>query len=278
MKGRLTDESDIPTLIELLRRNDCLLEIVGIDLNAHTALDVDSHKFELARVMLAGTSSAHHPNVHQLVNDLARRITSLPNQLYVQSSVLIELMRNTCENAVNYYAQRQPRELSAFHWVIDGKSKTGLTEGENLWASIVMPLLMAKSVEQPMALFEGGDFSFFDKFNRPPPSWLPIPIGATDTVTDIKQLLMEDFRYSSSIEPGLELVDVLVNAARRALIGHLDSHGWSTLPSLMIHRHQQYINLVKLHDRATEINAALAEILRFFTRGGRQMLAPRYRS
>ena len=276
VKGRLLAEAEVSEIVDLLRRNECLLEVVGIDLNMHSDADIQAHKLDLARAMMTGVTPAHHPNVHNWVHGLADRIKALPNQLYVQSTVMIELARHTIEHAVNYYAQRRPQEMAAFHWVIDGKDKLRTTEAERLWTDIVMPLLMAKSVEEPTGFFEGGDYRHFKRFDSESPDWLPTPKGAANTTTDIKLLMMEHFRYSSECEPGLELVDIVVSATRRALVGSLKIAGWKDLPTLMIHRRQHYIHLVSLHGRSTTTQIGYKNVLRRFTQNGRNMLAPRF--
>jgi hypothetical protein len=276
VKGRLLAEAEVSEIVDLLRRNECLLEVVGIDLNMHSDADIQAHKLDLARVMTTGVTPAHHPNVHNWVRGLADRIKALPNQLYVQSTVMIELARHTIEHTVNYYAQRRPQELAAFHWVIDGKDKLRTTEAERLWTDIVMPLLMAKSVEEPTGFFEGGDYRHFKRFDSESPDWLPTPKGAANTTTDIKLLMMEHFRYSSECEPGLELVDIVVSATRRALVGSLKIAGWKDLPTLMIHRRQHYIHLVSLHGSSTTTQIGYKNVLRRFTQNGRNMLAPRF--
>jgi hypothetical protein len=276
VKGRLLAEAEVSEVVDLLRRNECLLEVVGIDLNIHSDTDIQAHKLDLARVMTAGATPAHHPNVHNWVRDLAERIEALPNQLYVQSTATIELVRHTIDHAVNYYAQRRPQELAAFHWVVDGKDKFRTTEAERLWSDIVLPLLMAKSVEEPTGFFEGGDYQHFKRFDSESPDWLPTPKGAANTTTDIKLLMMEHFRYSSDSEPGLELADIVVSATRRALVGNLKMSGWKDLPTLMIHRPQHYIHLVALHGRSTTPHIGYRNVLRRFTQNGRNMLAPRF--
>jgi hypothetical protein len=89
---------------------------------------------------------------------------------------------------------------------------------------------------------------------------------------------MEHFKYSSDSEPGLELVDIVTNAARRALKGTLHISGWEQLPTLMIHRRRDhYIQLISLHDRKPPNPPPYAEvILKHFTRNGRSMIAPRF--
>jgi hypothetical protein len=276
VKGRSLSESEVASIVELLRRNECLLEVMAIDLNMHTEADISAHRLDLARVMTSGVTPAHHQNVHEWAQSLAKRVKALNNQLYVQSVLTVELVRYTTDHATNYYAQRRPHELAGFRWVIDGKDKACVTESEDLWTQIVRPLLMAKSVEQPMAMFEGGDYEHFKRFEGPVPDWLPKPEGAADTATDVGMLITEHFRYSSDNEPGLELADIVVTATRRALTGNLQIRGWKEVPSLMIHRPQQYIHLVKLHNRPVRPHASYERALRRFTRSGRNMLAPRF--
>jgi hypothetical protein len=53
------------------------------------------------------------------------------------------------------------------------------------------------------------------------------PEEGTDT-----GLLLGDLRFSSAVEPGLELVDIIVNATRRALVGALGEAGWCGIPAV----------------------------------------------
>ena len=70
--------------------------------------------------------------------------------------------------------------------------------------------------------------------------------GANNGI-DLRLLMKESFRFSSDPEPGLELVDIVTNATRRALMGHLGSAGWSPLPRLMVHNAREpYIDIVTL--------------------------------
>jgi hypothetical protein len=47
--------------------------------------------------------------------------------------------------------------------------------------------------------------------------------------------------FSPATSYGLEIVDVLTNAVRRALKGRLGQEGWGGISRLMIHRHPPYI-------------------------------------
>jgi hypothetical protein len=278
VKGRLLNEDQVARVVDLLRRNDAILELTGIDANLHERDDIDAHRRGQADGMTSGLTDAHHENARGFAVGLADRIRALNDQLYMQGAAMFQAVRETCEHAINYYAQRQPRELAAFYWTIDAKDRDRTTAWEILWADMVLPVLQTRSIGEPHTTLEGADYSHFKRFEAPLPDWLPRPEGDHEpTGTNIRLLLMEHFRRSPDAEPGLELVDIVTNAARRALSGTLQIEGWSELPALMIHRHEHYINLIALHDRAPPKPPPYARImLRHFTRGGRSMLAPRF--
>ena len=219
-------------------------------------------------------------NVWEWATELANRIRALNDQLYLQGTAMFELIWQVMEHATTYHAQRQSTELSAFHWIIDAKDKGRATEWETLWSDIVMPVLQTRSITRPHAMLEGADYSHFKRFKMDPPDWLPRPAeGHERTVTNLRLVLMENFRRSSDAEPGLELADIVTNAARRALSGTLQRDGWRHLPSLMIHRRQHYIQLVALHDRKPPKALPYGRILlKHFRHGGRSMIAPRWQS
>lgn len=276
VKGRLLDEAQVASVIDLLARNECLFELVAIDMNMHEAADIQRHQAGQAQGTTNQLTDQHHPNVRRQCAELAAKILALAPQLYVQSVALFELVWQTCEHAINFYAQRRPEELAAFYWTLDAKDRK-VTNWETLWADIVLPILQSKSIRQPHGLFEGGDYRHFKRFEGTAPDWLPKPErGSSGRATDIRLLLMEHFRYSPDSEPGLELADIVVSAARRALIGNLRPAGWAGLPGLIIHHGRQYIHLIALHERELPERLAYERVLRRFSRGGRSMLAPRF--
>jgi hypothetical protein len=127
-----------------------------------------------------------------------------------------------------------------------------------------------------MPLIEFGDLEHFKRFETELPNWIPRPEGSADTATNIRLLMTEHFRYSSDHEPGLELVDIVVNAVRRAMVGNLQLEGWRGLPGLMVHRKSHYIRLVSLHEPKKLERLGYENVLRHFMSGGRNMMAPRF--
>lgn len=276
VKGRLLAECHIAEVVDLLRRNDVLLELVAVDLDTNAESDIEAHKSGQARGMTSLLSETDQPWL-SVATKLGTKIAALPNQLYVQSVAMVELVWQAAEHAIDYYAQRRPKELSSFHWTIDGKDKGRQTNWETLWAEILVPMLESKSTEAAMRSFAGGDFRYMKRFVTVAPESLPKPPGAEGSALNIQKLLMESFRYSSAVETGLELADIVVNATRRALVGNLQPQGWIDIPTLMIHRNQQYISFIAFHDRDEEPECAyLPALLLGFAANGRNRYAPRF--
>jgi len=117
-------------------------------------------------------------------------------------------------------------------------------------------------------VLEGADYSFFDRFKGGDGN-----IEGTNT-----KLLLSNIRFSTAPEPGLELVDIVVNATRRALAGSLGEAGWRGIPQLMIHRPEPYIQfLIVGGQRDTIHRSAYSDMVnQFFSRGGKSMLAPSF--
>jgi hypothetical protein len=97
---------------------------------------------------------------------------------------------------------------------------------------------------------------------------------------DIGLILKESFTFSPAATPGLELVDVVTNATRRALIGNLDKTGWRRIPELMIHRNENhYITLHSLQEDPVHYRRfPYIKTLNAFGRGGRIMLPANLRN
>jgi hypothetical protein len=47
--------------------------------------------------------------------------------------------------------------------------------------------------------------------------------------------MKESFTFAVEATPGLEFVDMITNATRRAFRGNLQKQGWSRIPQLMVH-------------------------------------------
>ena len=178
-----------------------------------------------------------------------------------------------------FYSQRRPEELGVFHWVVDAKDRERVTDWEDWWSYVVMPIIQSKSLRKPMGYFAEGDYSYFERFeatleNHPKPH---ANDPSSKEATDLRKVITESFRFSSDPEPGLELIDILANATRRAMAGNLKRDGWKNIPRLMIHRRGHYIQMIALTQIEPNVHRyPYMPVLRHFTHGGKSMLAPRF--
>ena len=276
VKGRLLSEAQVTSVVNLLHKNTCIFEAVAIDLALESSDGLLAHRAGQAEALTRHLTPQHQPGMIAGVRSLRRRLEEMPLQLYVQSVVTIQLIGNIIHQVPAFWTLRVPKEILTYHWVIDGKAVGKVTNAEDWWSTTMLGLLQSRSHRDPMISPDWVDYSVFNaKFQREMPDWLLEHLPGAEDGIDLKLLMKESFRFSSDPEPGLELVDIVTNAMRRALMGHLRSAGWSTLSSLMIHNsREQYINLIALselqHDRPRR---PYAEVLtKGFRRGGRSML------
>lgn len=283
VKGRLLREPDVHSVVSMLVRNDVLLEISAVDMGMHSGAAVTAHQQRQAELITASITARHHPSLRAQMWDLRGRLERMTPQLYVQSVATFELIAHVMDHATLFYCQRIPKELAAFHWVIDGKGKGKVTDWESWWSLVVLPVLQSRSLRHPLPMFEEGDYSHFERFRMEVPEYMrphippdPRRRGSNET-NDLRKIITESFRFSSDPEPGLELADIVVNATRRALAGNLDIAGWGDIRRLMIHRAQHYIQVVALRGaRHRRERPPYMPVLRHFSEGGKDMLAPRF--
>ena len=279
VEGRLLSEAEVDRVVSLLFKNEALFEVTAIDMGVHDEADIAKHKQGQQEGITKHLTDDHHPNVHEGCWDLRRRLEQMPHQLYVQSVSTFELIWRTIGHATMFFSQRRPEDLGAFYWVVDGKDRDRITDWEDWWSYVVMPSLQSKSLREPMGVFAEGDYSHFRRFDTVLGEHLK-PYAkdpSKNDATDLHTLLTEHFRFSSEPEPGLEMVDILTNATRRALTGRLGPDGWKNIPRLMIHRPDHYIQVIALTQTPPkQTGYPYMPVLKHFSHGGKSMLAPRF--
>ena len=114
-----------------------------------------------------------------------------------------------------------------------------------------------------------ADYSFYDKFS------VRDPVGESGTSL---KLLLKDINFCADIQPGLEFIDVLSNAVRRALTNKLQREGWQNIHRLMIQENDKTcINFVLFQEGGDVVHMpSYADVVhQGFTKGGRPMLTKR---
>jgi hypothetical protein len=274
VKGRILGEQDIARVVDVARRSGLIYEVTVIDLPANSGAAIEEHRAGQCEGLTAKLTAEHHPNLVAWVRDLRARLEQMPLQLYVQSVATFDVIWRTLSHATAYYSQREPRSLARFHWVVDAKASGGITDWEDWWSKVVKPMAQSQSLREPFPQLEGGDYSYFaatemsvsDYLVREHPR-LKGKIGLALTP------LLAEITFSADAEPGLELVDVLTNAVRRALTGRLGPRGWQGIAGLMIHRREPtYVHAVGFGLERLVADAEVRNVLRLLGRCGRSML------
>lgn len=272
VKGRLLSEAQVDEVVTLLARNEAIFEISAFDLGFQTESDLAQYKQAHGEGMLARVGRFREPD-RQLVETASRQILSTSLPLYLQAMLTFETLHSIISHVPLYFAQRQPKELARFVWVVDGKEPSRVTNWEMWWSWFAHGALASMSKRRPAPAMEGADFSFYDRFKG------RIDQGETYASwgTDLS-LLLADLRFSPAPEVGLELVDIIVNATRRALVGSLGEAGWRSIPRLIIHRKQPYIQFLMLAEGSDQVRrpAYTPIVRRHFSQGGKSMVAPRF--
>ena len=168
-----------------------------------------------------------------------------------------------------FYSQRRPQELGAIKWIVDGKDPKKVTKWENWWAHYAQGALSTMSKRRPSPHLFCGDYSYYQRSygtkgdNR-------------EEGTDLTRLL-KDIQFLAKSEAGLEFVDILTNAVRRALAGNLQQKGWQNIHKIMIHRNSDaYIQFVLFGaDEDIVRDAKYTKVVaQGFRHGGKLMLTP----
>ncbi len=286
VKGSFLNESEVAAITDLLAKNDVVLEVVIFDSATQSAQEITKHKLEQARLMTRDLTDQHHPVVVGQVVALSERLKELSNQLYAQLVATTVVVERTVEHSTIYHSQRNPKELGAFHWVLDAKAPDGITSGEELWRFMVCPMIQSSSRNRPMKMLSEGDYSYFDlNFRTNTPEYLIEHGYSPGEGIDIGKLMNESIQFSDSKDKlGLQLADIVVNATRRALVGNLKVEGWRGLSRLMFSVRGQSIQMISLESSETRKLGLqrqrvfpYSDTINVLSQNSKKMLAPRFR-
>lgn len=256
IKGSDLNEKEIADTISLLSRHDVLFEVVGIDMQPHQDDWITNRKMLQARALTENLTDKHKQSLVEEVKAISRSLQGLTNQLYIQSEATFELIHRVIQKSTLYYSQCKPNELGSFNWTVDAKDKK-ITDFENLWGTIILPALQFKGFQEQFIILEGADYSSFERFCGAAPE---PPENIKDFVTarrpfkyaDIRKIFKEHFKFDQSHSNlGLQMVDILTNAIRRALDGRLSYNGWCDIGGVMaqpIRGEQHVIQMIELSE------------------------------
>jgi hypothetical protein len=248
IKGSSLDEKKAAEVVSLLARYDVLMDFVAVDMLTHPKVVIDDFKAQQADAITAHITPDHNPELILQMVDIERAIREMPNQLFVQAHLTIQLILKVQQDAILYFVQRQPQELGDIAWIIDRKNHT-ITEMEETWATIILPMGESHFMKKPFIALEGADYSSFARYEVDLAAdqemarhvdWARETYGdrglsRKGRVIDAKRLLTEQRTFADSRDSlGLQLADILASILRRALNNRLGLSGWASLGKLVV--------------------------------------------
>jgi len=217
VKGSQLNESQINSVIEILEKYNVMFEVVAIDMNIQSEDGMTTHKLDRAQKMISCITDEFNETLIKNLYKTKEEIKSLPNQLYVQASLTIELLIQVFQKTMLNYSLRKPKELEFFKWIVDAKN-LNITTSEKVWKTLILPQAQSRSFDEPLIMLKEGDYSHYYK-NRKSGD---IPNNFTELNSVYSDIKFED----SKNYLGVQLADILVTSIRRSMNGNLQKEGW----------------------------------------------------
>lgn len=254
---------------------------VAVDVGLHSPSEIECHRNGQADKIIEHREKMIHEAARQGLTDLSNQIRLLPLQLYTQLSCQLQLFHEILTVATLYFVQRHPPTLGHFRWRLDQKAKAP-TAYEDAFRKVLPAILQTMSLEKPMIMLEGENYSHFERFNYPigeEPTYLQDQYGIegqSGYVTNIGQVVRDDFELVDSAGcPGVQVADLLSSGFRRLLRGDFSDSdtvakllGGNMVQGVM---NQVPVMLVSL-DQTAEVSNSLAHLLRIISSSTRPML------
>lgn len=276
----LSDEQYIWFLSELKRLGGVAFA-VAVDAGLHSHSEIELHRNRQADKIIEHREKMVYETARQGLTDLSSQIRSLPVQLYTQLTCQLMLFHKVLTVATLYFVQRHPPALGHFRWRLDQKEKAP-TAYENAFRKVLPAILQTMSLEEPMIMLEGANYSHFERFNYPKgnePTYLLDQYGVEiegGPVTNIGQVVKEDFELVDSAGcAGVQVADLLSSGFRRILRGGFSDPETVArmLGGNMVQevRNQVPVMLVSL-GKTAEVSGSVAHLLRIISTSTRHML------
>lgn len=271
VKGKSLTESQVLAVCDLLKKANALFEVVSVDMGFESPNELRSHRQAQAESITVNLSDNHHDDLVAGAWEWRSTLESMSIPLYVQAVAMTNLVNSAINNSTMYYSQRFPRELSSFTWVVDSKGVAKYTKSEIWWSETLLPMLQAISRRKPMQQLDLGNYRYFEEhFGCEIPDDI-VRKNPNTKGTNLRKM-MKSLRFSSQPEPGLELVDIITNATRRALKGNLQRSGWRMLPELMVTRPGNCIHLISFKKNGSALRLPYYHIVNNDFASGKKLM------
>ena len=211
---------------------------------------------------------------------LADQMEALSPQLYVQLHCQINLLFDVVRRSLLYFVQSHPMSLSNFRWRVDQKNTTRI-DFEDAFEKIVPVALQSKSLETPIIMMEGADYSYLAPYEYKEgeaPTYLKEEYGIeVDSGINIGKLIRKDFKFADSkASKGVQVADLLASGVRRCFRnGFADNpEAARLLGQLMLQDQQGHypLQLIGFRDSRLRLGSAAENAVNTMIRNCRPML------
>lgn len=285
IKGSDLNETQVASVVELLKRYDVIFKVGAIDLALHKAEDIAHWRKKQEQGITRNLNDKFQPQLISDIKKLRSATERLSDPLFIQAILSTLVVDDILREATLYYCQRLPKELGAFHWIIDAKDRR-LTRYERLWRGIILPFLQSESLREPHPRLIGGDYSYYKRFmgvKGRAPHHLRNHVQDPDKpfhFSDIGMIMTESMHFTQSHKNlGVQLADILVTSFRRALDRTLGEEAWKDLGSLMVLKLNETVRFIELKPRRKDepqysrYSVPYAGILKIITSSAKVMIS-----
>jgi len=252
-KGSKLSESQVASVIDILEKYNVMFEIVAIDMNIQNDDGVTVHKLDIANKMISCITDEFNETLIKNLHNTKEEIESLPNQLYIQVSLTIELLIQVFQKTMLNYSLRKPKELEFFKWIVDAKN-LNITTSEKIWKTLVLPLAQSRSFEEPVLMIKEGDYSHYYKNRKSGdiPNYLSEHVKDKDpnNFTELNSVYSDIKFEDSKNNLGVQLADILITSMRRSMNGNLQKKGWENFRKIIVMGQKQSITLLNMDEES----------------------------
>ena len=250
IKGSRLNEEQIAEVIASVSKYDVMFEVVAIDMLTQDDQLITQHKMNQAHMMVHRITEKFNPILVENLHKTKQEIETLPNQLYIQAMLTIELLMIILQKSTLYYSQRIPSTLANFHWSVDAKNEK-ITTYEKIWSSLILPISQSVFIREPIMFLKEGDYSYFNETRKITeiPKYLRefTTDNNPDNYFDPKNIFSKNIKFERSHNNlGVQLADILITSLRRSMNGNLQYHGWCNFGKLMVQSEDQTVHLMDL--------------------------------
>lgn len=259
IKGKFLNEKQMNNVLSFCIDRKVHFHCVGIDLSLHKSNEILEHKEQQADQLMKHITPEHQQSLIKQLKKMQSGIRSLSIPDYIQLTIKTVLVNNVLRKSLLFASLRSPEDIGKLTWEIDAKDKN-MSRAERIWQTLSLGFLESRSIIDPWITLDGANFSYLDKsYMRTlpeAPNHLQKFMGKPSTnrpyeYYDLKLLMADMSVLDSRKSLGLQMCDVVLSCASRAMRGNLEASGWRRLGELMIAplKSEEPLTMVRLSNK-----------------------------